>query len=53
LFSTFFHIWWLTDFIFIEFVKREAELLKQLDHPNIVKIYEFRETKKHLYFILE
>jgi serine/threonine protein kinase len=34
-------------------LRREAELLKQLDHPNIVKIYEFRETKRHLYFILE
>jgi len=32
---------------------REAEILKSLDHPKIVKIIEFRETKKALFFILE
>jgi len=34
-------------------VMEEAELLKRLDHPNIVKIYAIHETKLSLYFVLE
>lgn len=34
-------------------VMEEAELLKRLDHPNIVKIYSIIETKTSLYFVLE
>lgn len=31
----------------------EIDILKQLDHPNIVKIYEFFQDKKHFYLITE
>jgi len=34
-------------------IQREAGLLQQLDHPNIVKIYEVVNTRKKVYFILE
>lgn len=34
-------------------IMREAELLQRLDHPNIVKFYQYIETKSYLYFILE
>lgn len=28
-------------------------VLSKLDHPNIVKLYEFYEDKKHFYFVME
>lgn len=31
----------------------EIEILKQLDHPNIVKIYEFYQDKLNFYLITE
>ena len=31
----------------------EIEILKQLDHPNIVKIYEFYQDKYNFYLITE
>jgi calcium-dependent protein kinase len=31
----------------------EIELLKNLDHPNIIKIYEFFEDSEKICFILE
>ena len=31
----------------------EIDILKQLDHPNIVKIYEFYQDKSSLYLITE
>jgi serine/threonine protein kinase len=34
-------------------VLREAELLRQLDHLNIVKLQDFMEDKDYLYFVLE
>jgi serine/threonine protein kinase len=34
-------------------IKKEAEILKRLNHPNIVKIYSFMETPNTLYFVLE
>eukprot|EP00347_Sterkiella_histriomuscorum_P016451 403353126 len=34
-------------------LSNEVEILKQLDHPNIVKIYEFYQDKKNLYLIQE
>lgn len=39
-----------------EYVKsllNEIEILKQLDHPNIVKIYEFYQDKMNFYLITE
>lgn len=34
-------------------LKNEAEILKQLDHPNIIKLYEIFEDKKYYYIIME
>ncbi len=34
-------------------VKREVAILKLIDHPNILKLYDVLETKNHLYLILE
>lgn len=36
-----------------EFVRRELDVLRRLDHPNIVKIYETFEDLRYLYIILE
>ena len=36
-----------------EELKNEIEVLKKLDHPNIVKIFEFYEDDKNLYIINE
>lgn len=35
-----------------EFIN-EIEILKQLDHPNILKIFEFYEDSKNYYLITE
>jgi len=32
---------------------KEIDILKNLDHPNILKIYEFYEDSKYLYIITE
>ncbi|CAD5121174.1 DgyrCDS9709 [Dimorphilus gyrociliatus] len=34
-------------------VYREVEILKMLDHPNIVKLYQVMETKNMLYLVSE
>lgn len=34
-------------------VTREVELLKKLDHPSILKIYECMDTEEYLYLVLE
>ena len=34
-------------------IKNEINILKKLDHPNIVKIYEFYNTKKNYFLITE
>ncbi len=31
----------------------EINILKQLDHPNILKIFEFYQDKKNYYIIIE
>ena len=31
----------------------EVEILKRLDHPNIIKIYEFYQDKKKFYIVTE
>ena len=36
-----------------EDLKNEIEVLKNLDHPNIMKIYEFYEDDKNIYLINE
>lgn len=34
-------------------LKREANLGKTFDHPNLIKIYDVRVTKQHAYFTME
>lgn len=34
-------------------IKNEIDILKKLDHPNIVKIYEFYETNDSYYIVTE
>lgn len=34
-------------------ILKEVDILKQLDHPNIIKIYEFFEDTKFMYIIME
>ena len=34
-------------------ILKEVEILKQLDHPNIIKIYEFFEDTKFMYIIMD
>ena len=34
-------------------IKNEIDILKNLDHPNIVKIYEFHETQDSYYIVTE
>lgn len=31
----------------------ELEIMKILDHPNIIKLYEVFEDKKYIYFVME
>ena len=37
----------------LEMTYREVEILKLLDHPNIVKLYQVMETKSMLYLVSE
>ena len=41
----------MNSFIFQLF--REVKIMKQLDHPNIVKLYQVMETDQTLYLVLE
>ena len=36
-----------------EEIRNEISVLKSLDHPNIMKIYEFYEDKENMYLITE
>lgn len=36
-----------------EEIIREIDILKLLDHPNIIKVYEYFNTKENLYIVLE
>jgi len=31
----------------------EVQILKNLDHPNIVKIFEYFETTSHIFIVME
>ena len=37
----------------LEKVYREVEVLKLLEHPNIIKLYQVMETKSMLYLVSE
>ena len=34
-------------------IQKEINILKSLDHPNIIKVYEFYKTEKYIYIINE
>ena len=31
----------------------EVEILKHIDHPHVVKIYEYFETEFHIFIVME
>ena len=37
----------------IDRLTHEIEMLKRLDHPNIIKLYEFYEDEKRYYLVTE
>ena len=37
----------------LEKFQREIEILKKLDHPNIIKLYEIFQSKHHYYLVME
>lgn len=34
-------------------ILKEVQIMRQLDHPNIIKLIDFSESKQHYYIILE
>ena len=34
-------------------INKEINILKNLDHPNIIKVYEFYQSEKYVYIINE
>lgn len=34
-------------------LETEIAIMRQIDHPNVVKLYEIKKTEKHIYLILE
>ncbi|KAL8024140.1 putative protein kinase [Plasmopara halstedii] len=34
-------------------LEMEIAIMRQIDHPNIVKLYEIKKTDKHMYLVLE
>ena len=37
----------------LEKFRREIEILKKMDHPNIIKLYEVFESDRSIYLIME
>ena len=37
----------------IHLLRRELEILKTLDHPNVIKFYEIYMDEKYIHFIME
>lgn len=38
---------------YLDELRNEIEVLRSLDHPNIVKAYEVYETKRNIYVVME
>ena len=36
-----------------EKVKRELKILRRVNHPNMIKLFEFIDTPKNIYMVLE
>ncbi|RLN54431.1 hypothetical protein BBJ28_00014886, partial [Nothophytophthora sp. Chile5] len=34
-------------------LEMEIAIMRQIDHPNVVKLYEIKKTEKHMYLMLE
>lgn len=34
-------------------IQRELEILAQLDHPNIIRVYEEYEDQRYYHFVME
>jgi 5'-AMP-activated protein kinase catalytic alpha subunit len=43
----------ITDIADVERVSREIHILKTVQHPHVVQLYEIIETPKKLYLIME
>ena len=41
------------DIVNLEKFQREMEILKKIDHPNIIKLYEIYQSKNHYYLVME
>ena len=37
----------------IKTMRREAEIMRQLHHPNVIKFYDMLESKNRIYLIME
>ena len=33
--------------------KLELDIMRQLDHPNVIRLFEVFEDKKYIYFVME
>jgi serine/threonine protein kinase len=47
------HLNRITDQVFVEELKNEIEILKQLDHPHIVRPIETFDRRNHLFIVME
>ena len=43
----------ITKIIDMKYFHNEVDLMKQLDHPNILKLYDVVKTNGNIYLILE
>ena len=34
-------------------LQNEIDIMKQVDHPNIVKLYDIQEDEKYIYIVME